>query len=90
MATPDMLTPAEVGILMRRSRDTVWRYVAAGKLPAVRIGGSRLLIPRAAVEMLLGSAMPTEAADDGAADAPKAMTRAALIAAHSTTNWGRS
>ena len=57
---PELLTPAEVGELLRVTPQTVRRLCAAGDLPAVRIGGqwripiaeldARLLkVPRAAL-----------------------------------------
>ncbi|WEO77698.1 helix-turn-helix domain-containing protein [Cryobacterium sp. SO2] len=45
---PRFLTVAEVALLMRVSRMTVYRLVHAGELPAVRFGRS-FRVPEAAV-----------------------------------------
>jgi excisionase family DNA binding protein len=48
---PEYLTVAEVSSLFRVSMPTVYRRVADGQLPAVRIGAT-IRIPLAAVEHL--------------------------------------
>jgi excisionase family DNA binding protein len=55
---PELLTVSEVAQLLRCSRDTVRRLVAAGELTAVRNPGrnSRLRIHRSSVRQYLGQA----------------------------------
>jgi excisionase family DNA binding protein len=47
-----LLTPAEVAVELRISAPTVYRLIAAGELPAAKVGG-QLRIERAEVEALL-------------------------------------
>jgi excisionase family DNA binding protein len=49
MATPRLLTPDEVGEILRCSGETIKRYVRSGELRAFRHRG-RVLIPEGAVE----------------------------------------
>jgi len=49
------MTVAEVAAMLRVSRMTVYRWVHAGEMPAVRFGKS-FRVPRAAVETFLDDA----------------------------------
>ena len=42
------LTPAEVAVKLRRCDNTIWRWLRAGKLKAIRIEG-HYLIPEASI-----------------------------------------
>jgi excisionase family DNA binding protein len=41
IATPSLLTPAEVGRRLRQDRATIYRKIRAGVLPAVRLNDGR-------------------------------------------------
>lgn len=55
-AGPRFYSVAEVAEIFRMSSMTVYRAIAAGEVPAVRIRG-RLIIPALAVEAMIDSAM---------------------------------
>ena len=46
------MTPAEVAVKLRRCDNTVWRWLRAGKLTAIRIEG-RYLVPEASVNAIM-------------------------------------
>ena len=50
-----VLTPIETARLLRIGRGTVYEQIRCGNIPSIRIG-RRILIPRAALERLLGNA----------------------------------
>ena len=50
--TPDILTPDEAAVYLRIDRETVYRYIRAGKLEASRLG-RHYRIPRRSIEQLL-------------------------------------
>lgn len=50
---PPVLTPREVAHELRLGRNSVYEAIRNGTIPSVRIG-RRLLIPRAALDRLLG------------------------------------
>ena len=54
-ALPAVLTVDEVAVALRISRGLAFAAVRAGTIPHVRIG-RRILVPRAALVALLGSA----------------------------------
>ena len=54
------------------SRDTIYRRVAEGVLPAVRLGGKKLLIPAAALDQILATGAPDRSAYDGPVSAAQA------------------
>ena len=41
IATPSLLTPAEVALRLRQDRATIYRKIRAGALPAVRLNDQR-------------------------------------------------
>ncbi|MFN8535367.1 MAG: helix-turn-helix domain-containing protein [Dehalococcoidia bacterium] len=49
---PDLLTPDQAATFLQLNRETVYRYIRAGKLDASRLGRS-YRIPRRSVESLL-------------------------------------
>jgi excisionase family DNA binding protein len=53
---PEVLTPTEAAAILRIGRSTMYELIRAGAVPSVRLG-RRLIIPRRAVEQLLGSAV---------------------------------
>src|SRR2546422_11112482 len=78
-AVPDVLTIAETARRLRIGRNSAYEAARRGELPVVRIG-RRLLVPRVALERLLGG----DRIDDGArhvdvrpvpADDPRRMRR---------------
>ena len=54
-------TVAEAGELLGISRGSAYEAVKAGDIPVLKIGG-RLLVPRAALDRMLGRVAETEAA----------------------------
>ena len=50
--------PRDVGKLFGLSVRTIERWIEAGELPSVRIGGTRL-VPKSAIDALLASAKST-------------------------------
>ena len=53
----ELLTVAEVAILLRVSRRTVTRWLSAGVLPSTKVGGRRL-IARSALQDMLSQDQP--------------------------------
>lgn len=64
---PQLLTPAEVGQRMRVHRRTVTRWIADGKLEAIRLPGGEFRIPAHVVEQAMQPYVPTQRADSAAA-----------------------
>ncbi len=62
---PQVLTPDEAGVLLRLTRQAIYRRIRRSKLPAVK-DGRRWLIPRAAVDAILRGRR--EAADEQESD----------------------
>jgi excisionase family DNA binding protein len=60
MELSKVLTVAEVAKELRLSRTGAYEGIARGDIPSIRIG-KKILVPRAALEKLLGAA-PDEAA----------------------------
>jgi len=58
---PTVLTVPEVARSLRMSEVTVWRRIADGGLPSVKIGGLRR-VPARALEELLDQSEPKEVA----------------------------
>jgi excisionase family DNA binding protein len=56
MPDEDLLTPAEVADLCRVSKPTVFRWVEAGDLEAIRLGKRVIRFRRADVDRFLGAA----------------------------------
>jgi excisionase family DNA binding protein len=52
VAIPDYVTVAETATLLGRDRETIYRWVRAGRLTAVRDPGGGVLIPIAALRAL--------------------------------------
>lgn len=50
--TPAVLKVAEVALMLRIGRNSVYEAIARGEIPAIRLG-RRLLVPRTALESLL-------------------------------------
>lgn len=57
---PDVLTPDEVGEVLRLGRNSVYERIRTGAIPSIRLG-RKLLVPRVALERLLGKAPASEA-----------------------------
>jgi excisionase family DNA binding protein len=53
LTQPVLLTAAETAALLRIDRRTVWRWGAAGRLDAVRLGPNTVRYRRASVEALI-------------------------------------
>jgi excisionase family DNA binding protein len=60
------LTVEEAGRLLGISRNSAYEAARRGELPAIRIG-KRLIVPRAALERLLGAPIDGERQSEGAA-----------------------
>ena len=60
------LTVEEAGGLLGISRNSAYEAARRGELPAIRIG-KRLIVPRAALERLLGAPIDGERQSEGAA-----------------------
>ncbi len=54
------------------SRDTIYRRVNEGVLPAVKLGGKKLLIPAAAFDQILKLGAPDRSSYDGPVRAAQA------------------
>jgi excisionase family DNA binding protein len=63
---PKLLSPAEVALRLDVSKVTIYRRIADGSLPAVRLGGNTastpLRVPEQALKAWLWSTPPHEAA----------------------------
>jgi len=57
----EIMTPEQVADYLQLSRDTVYRYIREGKLPASRLGRN-YRIPRENVDLLLLATSTTKAA----------------------------
>jgi len=52
-----LLRPLEAAKVLGCSRATVYSLVSSGDLPSVRLGGTTIRIPAAAIEKLINNAM---------------------------------
>ena len=50
---PDLLTVLEASQLLRRCQHATYKAIRQGKIPAVRLGERKLLIPKAALMRLI-------------------------------------
>ncbi|MFC4945656.1 helix-turn-helix domain-containing protein [Pseudonocardia sp. GCM10023141] len=69
-AAPTFYSVAEVARMFGMSSMTVYRAIAAGEFPAVRIRG-RLIVPARAVESMVDAAVADQAVVDAAEFVPE-------------------
>ena len=61
---PSVLTVEEMAEVLRISRGSAYEAVRRGEIPAIRIG-RRFIVPRTALERMLGEAESAEASTGG-------------------------
>jgi len=67
--SPQFYSVAQVARMLGMSPMTLYRAIAAGEFPAVRIRG-RLIVPASAIEAMADAAVSSQAAVDAAAWVP--------------------
>ena len=67
MDSPAVLTIPETARLLRCCEKTVWRGIASGRIPSLRIHGRKIVVPRPALDRLLAGESLTNGSREDAA-----------------------